>query len=236
MSKSTSSLASLSDQPFQYNGRSLEPWQITTQDFGGRWGSCPCEKKGKVNPSSVRTLDDFMGRMHQFSVHTVEAIQASTFPLAVHLVFRRANWTLTLWLMCSERGDCCLPARQLGARGSHPHQGPQRRVPGCDGAHGGHGLHGPAHRRALLPPQVSGECVNGRGNTHVVDDSCACVCRIGDCILEVSLDCGSMQDHSPIAAVVQHFHAKVQSSSDPDVADLGAKGKRADGSACPIRE
>lgn len=63
---------------FEYNGKALEPWQITTQDFGGRWGTCPCEKKTKVAPSSIRTLDDFMSRMHQFSVHTVEAIAAST--------------------------------------------------------------------------------------------------------------------------------------------------------------
>lgn len=78
-------MASHTDVPFQYNGRSLEPWQITTQDFGARWGSCPCEKKTKVNPSSVRTLEDFMGRMHQFSVHTVEAIQASTLRFSVLL-------------------------------------------------------------------------------------------------------------------------------------------------------
>ncbi|RLN38407.1 hypothetical protein BBJ28_00014542, partial [Nothophytophthora sp. Chile5] len=63
---------------FQYNGRALEPWQITTQDFGSRWGTCPCEKKTKVNPSGIRTLEDFMGRMHLFNVHTVEAIPAST--------------------------------------------------------------------------------------------------------------------------------------------------------------
>jgi hypothetical protein len=63
---------------FQYNGRQLEPWPITTQDFGGRWGACPCEKKTKVNPSGIRTLEDFMGRMHLFNVHTVEAIPTST--------------------------------------------------------------------------------------------------------------------------------------------------------------
>lgn len=63
---------------FQYNGKALEPWQITTQDFGARWGTCPCEKKAKVAPSSIRTLDDFMSRMHQFAVHTVEAIPTST--------------------------------------------------------------------------------------------------------------------------------------------------------------
>ena len=63
---------------FLYNGRQLEPWQITTQDFGSRWGTCPCEKKTKVNPSGIRTLEDFMGRMHLFKVHTVEAIPTST--------------------------------------------------------------------------------------------------------------------------------------------------------------
>ncbi|KAG7400270.1 AP-4 complex subunit epsilon-1 [Phytophthora boehmeriae] len=67
---------------FQYNGRSLEPWQITTQDFGGRWGACPCEKKTKVNPSGIRTLEDFMGRMHQFNVHTVEAIPTTNEAIA----------------------------------------------------------------------------------------------------------------------------------------------------------
>ncbi|KAG2763240.1 AP-4 complex subunit epsilon [Phytophthora cactorum] len=67
---------------FQYNGRQLEPWQITTQDFGGRWGACPCEKKTKVNPSGIRTLEDFMGRMHQFNVHTVEAIPTTNEAIA----------------------------------------------------------------------------------------------------------------------------------------------------------
>lgn len=64
---------------FQYNGKPLEVWQITTQDFGDRWGTCPCEKKAKVAPSSIRTLDDFVNRMNQFSVHTVEAIPTSAF-------------------------------------------------------------------------------------------------------------------------------------------------------------
>ncbi|TYZ58112.1 hypothetical protein PybrP1_011666 [[Pythium] brassicae (nom. inval.)] len=67
---------------FQYNGKALEPWQITTQDFGARWGTCPCEKKAKVAPSSIRTLDDFMSRMHQFAVHTVEAIPATNEAIA----------------------------------------------------------------------------------------------------------------------------------------------------------
>ncbi|TMW60681.1 hypothetical protein Poli38472_000723 [Pythium oligandrum] len=67
---------------FQYNGRPLELWQITTQDFGARWGTCPCEKKTKVNPSSVRTLDDFSGRMYQFAVHTVEAIPSTNEAIA----------------------------------------------------------------------------------------------------------------------------------------------------------
>lgn len=78
MSKSSSSISSMTGAVFQYNGRALEPWQITTQDFGARWGTCPCEKKTKVNPSSIHTLEAFMSRMHQFQVHTVEAIQAST--------------------------------------------------------------------------------------------------------------------------------------------------------------
>lgn len=63
--------------PFQYNGRPLELWTITTQDFGARWGTCPCEKKVKVNPSSLRTLDDFTARMHPFCIYTVEAIPSS---------------------------------------------------------------------------------------------------------------------------------------------------------------
>lgn len=67
---------------FQYEGRPIEPWQITTQDFGGRWGACPCEKKTKVNPSGIRTLEDFMGRMHLFNVHTVEAITATNEAIA----------------------------------------------------------------------------------------------------------------------------------------------------------
>ncbi|CAH0489333.1 unnamed protein product [Peronospora farinosa] len=67
---------------FQYNGRQLEPWQITTQDFGSRWGTCPCEKKTKVNPSGIRTLEDFMGRMHLFNVHTVEAIPTTNEAIA----------------------------------------------------------------------------------------------------------------------------------------------------------
>ncbi|KAI9907848.1 hypothetical protein PsorP6_004105 [Peronosclerospora sorghi] len=67
---------------FHYNGRQLEPWQITTQDFGGRWGTCPCEKKTKLNPSGIRTLEDFMARMHLFNVHTVEAIPTTNEAIA----------------------------------------------------------------------------------------------------------------------------------------------------------
>lgn len=74
--------SSSSTSAFQFNGRQLEPWQIATQDFGGRWGTCPCEKKTKVNPSGVRTLEDFMGRMHQFNVHTVEAIPTTNEAIA----------------------------------------------------------------------------------------------------------------------------------------------------------
>ncbi|CAK4084297.1 unnamed protein product [Aphanomyces euteiches] len=59
---------------FQYQGRYLEPWQITTQEFGGRWGSCPCEIKSKVATGSIRTLDDFCQRLHSFDITPVEAI------------------------------------------------------------------------------------------------------------------------------------------------------------------
>jgi hypothetical protein len=67
---------------FQYNGKLLEPWPITTQDFGARWGTCPAEKKAKVAPSSIRTLDDFVNRMNQFSVYTVEAISTTNEAIA----------------------------------------------------------------------------------------------------------------------------------------------------------
>lgn len=82
MAASVNDLSRSQPAGFQYNGRPLELWQITTQDFGARWGTCPCEKKTKVNPSSVRTLDDFSGRMYQFSVHTVEAIPATNEAIA----------------------------------------------------------------------------------------------------------------------------------------------------------
>jgi hypothetical protein len=101
---------------FHYNGRALELWQITTQDFGGRWGTCPCEKKTKVNPSSVRTLDDFSGRMYQFGVHTVEAIPASTF-LPISLT--HGDWEerdpLTLLLFLSTANEAIAAARLVNS-------------------------------------------------------------------------------------------------------------------------
>ncbi|OQS01668.1 AP-4 complex subunit epsilon [Achlya hypogyna] len=59
---------------FNLNGRPLESWQITTAEFGGRWGSCPCELKTKVTPSSIRSLEDFCTRLHQFDINAVESI------------------------------------------------------------------------------------------------------------------------------------------------------------------
>ncbi|KDO29264.1 hypothetical protein SPRG_19925 [Saprolegnia parasitica CBS 223.65] len=66
--------SSLPAPVFQYNGRPLEPWQITTPEFGGRWGSCPAEIKTKVSPSSIVTLDDFCARLRQFDINAVESI------------------------------------------------------------------------------------------------------------------------------------------------------------------
>ena len=73
-----STSSSVSTGAFQYNGRPIEPWQINTQEFGGRWGSCPCEKKAKVAPSTVRTLEDFVARSTNYAWHVVESIPQST--------------------------------------------------------------------------------------------------------------------------------------------------------------
>ncbi|KAF0694415.1 Aste57867_14712 [Aphanomyces stellatus] len=74
MSGLISSIPSMDVSKFQYQGRFLEPWQITTAEFGGRWGSCPAEIKSKVGPSSILTLDDFCERLHSFDITPVEAI------------------------------------------------------------------------------------------------------------------------------------------------------------------
>ncbi|OQS02573.1 AP-4 complex subunit epsilon [Thraustotheca clavata] len=70
-----SSLPSYNDpSKFQLNGRVLEPWQISTAEFGGRWGSCPSELKSKISPSSIRSLDEFCQRLHQVDINPVESI------------------------------------------------------------------------------------------------------------------------------------------------------------------
>ncbi|RHY34168.1 hypothetical protein DYB32_004180 [Aphanomyces invadans] len=67
-------ISSILPDKFQHQGQSLEPWQITTQEFGGRWGSCPCEIKASVATSTIRSLDDFCHRIHGSDINPVEAI------------------------------------------------------------------------------------------------------------------------------------------------------------------
>nr|CCA22889.1 Coatomer protein complex putative [Albugo laibachii Nc14] len=67
---------------FQYNGRSLEPCRINTQEFGSRWGSCPCEKKVKVPAGRIRTLAEFADRVANLMIHTVESIPSTNEAIA----------------------------------------------------------------------------------------------------------------------------------------------------------
>lgn len=56
----------------------LSPWKITTPEFGSRWGSCKCEKKDKVQPTNIHSLNDYQIVVPQVNLHLVEAIPQST--------------------------------------------------------------------------------------------------------------------------------------------------------------
>ncbi|CCI10452.1 unnamed protein product [Albugo candida] len=68
---------------FQYNGRSLQPCRINTQEFGSRWGACPCEKKVKVPAGRIRNLAEFSDRVTNLMIHTVESIPSTNEAIAV---------------------------------------------------------------------------------------------------------------------------------------------------------
>ncbi|KAF1794843.1 AP-4 complex subunit epsilon-1, C-terminal [Phytophthora cactorum] len=61
------------------------PAGAVADHYTGLWwpmGRMPVREETKVNPSGIRTLEDFMGRMHQFNVHTVEAIPTTNEAIA----------------------------------------------------------------------------------------------------------------------------------------------------------
>lgn len=82
MGSLSASVNDISGSSFTYNGNPVEPWAVSTQEFGSKWGACPCETKTKVSPSSVQSLDDFANRMHRFHAHTVEAIPSTNEAIA----------------------------------------------------------------------------------------------------------------------------------------------------------
>jgi hypothetical protein len=75
--------ASLTDAPlqqssFMFEGRSVQPWNITTPEFGSQWGQFRSENKTTIGPSSVRTLVELSSRVTgQLSMHMVEMISAT---------------------------------------------------------------------------------------------------------------------------------------------------------------
>lgn len=59
---------------FQFDGYGLVPFSIETPDFGVRWGGSKCEQKGKVSPTSICTLNDYMDCMQKHGFHPIQAI------------------------------------------------------------------------------------------------------------------------------------------------------------------
>lgn len=69
--------ALVSEIKFQHNGLSLAPLQITTPQFGGKWGSTPHSSPLSTTSTKYSTLDGFMGLCKSIGAHNIESIPAT---------------------------------------------------------------------------------------------------------------------------------------------------------------
>ena len=66
-----------SDNKFQHNGLTLAPLQITTPQFGEKWGSIPNTSPLSMSSTKCSTLDEFMDLCKSVGAHNVESIPAT---------------------------------------------------------------------------------------------------------------------------------------------------------------
>lgn len=66
--------SSMPSSGFQFDGMPLQPFTLSTPEFGARWPAFKCEQKAKVSPTSIRTLDAYMVRMGEIGFHPIQAI------------------------------------------------------------------------------------------------------------------------------------------------------------------
>lgn len=67
----------VSNDKFQHNGQTLAPLQITTPQFGAKWGSTPHSSPLSATSSKYSTLDAFMGLCKTIGAHAIESIPAT---------------------------------------------------------------------------------------------------------------------------------------------------------------
>jgi AP-4 complex subunit epsilon-1 len=67
----------LNDKKFEFGGSALGPLQITTPQFGQKWGTCPATSPGSATSAKVLTLNQFMDVCKEAGAYPVEAIVAS---------------------------------------------------------------------------------------------------------------------------------------------------------------
>lgn len=71
-------LSSLSsNSSFQHNGQSLSPLNITTGQFGEKWGSCPHASPVSLVSMKAATLDAFMEVCKSTGLHIIESIPST---------------------------------------------------------------------------------------------------------------------------------------------------------------
>lgn len=66
-----------SSTKFEYSGNTLAPLQLSTAQFGQKWGSCPATSPLAVNSSKISSLDKFMETCTSAGFYKVEAISAT---------------------------------------------------------------------------------------------------------------------------------------------------------------
>lgn len=67
----------ISSNKFQHNGQTLSPLQITTPQFGAKWGSTPHTSPLSATSTKYSTLDAFMGLCKTIGAHNIEAIPST---------------------------------------------------------------------------------------------------------------------------------------------------------------
>jgi AP-4 complex subunit epsilon-1 len=75
--KPLASFSLASNPQFEYNGTAMAPCQITTAEFGQRWGQCTATSPIQVTSNKITDLTTFMDVCGGLGAHKVEAISAT---------------------------------------------------------------------------------------------------------------------------------------------------------------